>query len=317
MNAFTLTMVATSALLVVVGMLVFVESGSGQRRLLERVSATREIKTSQSGGPNDLLIGAPVKRSVLLRVAAWLGYQADLPPRYAASMRIVVPVACTAGIMVFAFGKSLLPPAAAALGAVVVTLFVARFQFRRRSKIYSALLFRQIPDTMSLMLRAVRAGLPVAEAVRSVSVESLSPTQEEFARAAGEAALGMPLEITLRRLSERTKIQEYAFFSVVIGLHAQTGGNLSETLENLADMVRRRVAMAGKAKALSAEGRLSAILVGALPFVVGIMTTFLTPDYMQEFVRNPKGPILIGAFAVLLSLGMFISNLMVKRSTED
>ena len=88
----------------------------------------------------------------------------------------------------------------------------ARFMFKRKSKAYTDQLFKQIPDAMSLMLRAVRAGLPVAEAIRSVGRESMSPTRDEFSRVAGEAALGSPIEVAMRRLADRTTIQEYAFF---------------------------------------------------------------------------------------------------------
>ncbi len=212
----------------------------------------------------------------LLRAAEWLGYRSDLPPGYAPSLKFVVPVIVAVGLLSFRVAGPLLGFAPAVMIAVVIGLLVARFLFRRKSKAYTVVLFRQIPDAMSLMLRAVRAGLPIAEAIRSVSRESMSPTREEFARVFGEAALGVPVEIALQRLYFRTRLQEYAFFSVVIGLQGQTGGNLSEILENLADMVRRRVAMAGKARALAAEGRMSAAVVGALPFVIGL------PDFVHQ-----------------------------------
>ncbi len=296
--------------------LLFTDGGSTKRKLNDRVLATREAKGQQSNEA-DALIAAEAKRGRLFRLASWLGYQADLPAGYAASPQIVGPLAAIVGVLAFNLSKRLIPLTPTLLLSVVVSLLVARYLFHRKSKAYNAILFRQIPDAMSLMLRAVRAGLPIAEAIRNVGRESMSPTQEEFARVAGETALGMPIEVALRRLADRTKIQEYAFFAVIIGLHAQTGGNLSETLENLADMVRRRVAMVAKGKALSAEGRLSAGVIAALPFIVGFMTFCFTPGYMGEFVTNPGGPMLIGAFVVLLCTGLFVSHLMIQRSMED
>lgn len=308
--------VTVFGLLMAAGAFLMVGGSGGNRRLRERVLATRELK-ARDPGALDAAINVSTKRGPLLRLAALLGYQADLPPAYAASTKIVGPVAAILGVVVFNLSGRLLPPFPAVILGIVVAIIVARYLFRRKSKAYTGLLFKQIPDAMSLMLRAVRAGLPVAEAIRNVGRESLSPTQDEFARVAGETALGMPVELALRRLAVRTKIQEYAFFSVIIGLHAQTGGNLSETLENLADMVRRRVAMVAKGKALSAEGRLSAIVIAALPFVAGLLTFVFNPGYLREFIVNPNGPMLIGAFVVLLCGGLFVSHLLIQQSMED
>ena len=298
------------------GLMVLLGGRGAERRLRERVLASRDLKVAKPSG-QDALIDDVVKPNILLRGAGILGYRSDLPAAYSASLKVVPVVCVAAGLLAFRVAEPVFDKMPAIIAAVVVAGFVARLLFRRKSKAYTAALFRQIPDAMSLMLRAVRAGLPVAEAVRSLSLESLSPTREEFTRVSGEAALGMPIEVALQRLYYRTNIQEYAFFSVVIGLHGQTGGNLSETLENLADIVRRRVAMAAKAKALAAEGRLSAGVVGALPFVVGLLICLVNPGYMNEFLTNRAAPVLIVAFAVLLFTGLFCTHWLIQRSTQD
>ncbi len=313
---FQFTLALVSLVMMLCAFLLFTDKGATKRKLNERVLATREVKTQQPAEV-DALLGVEGPRSLLLRLASVLGYQADLPAAYAASPTIVGPVAAIVGVVSLNLSSRILPSTPAMLISGAVALLFARFLFRRKSKAYTALLFRQIPDSMSLMLRAVRAGLPVAEAVRSVGRESMSPTREEFSQVAGETALGLPIEVAIRRLAERTTLQEYAFFAVIIGLHAQTGGNLSETLENLADMVRRRVAMAAKSKALSAEGRLSAGVIAALPFVVGLLTLVFNPSYLREFVDNPSGPTLIGVFVALLATGLFVSHLLIQRSMED
>ncbi len=306
-----------SVFLVAAGGYVLLSGRDAERRLRDRIIAARDLQTEIAGPGRGMLIDDLEKRHFLIRGAEFLGYRPDLPAPYTISLKIVGMASLAMGSLVVRLLQTLLPlyfsvPVAMAAGALVAVLL-----FNRKSKAYRAILFRQIPDAMSLMLRAVRAGLPVAEAIRSVARESMSPTREEFNRVAGEAALGMPIDVTLHRLYRRTLIQEYAFFSVVIGLHGQTGGNLSETLENLADMVRRRVAMAGKARALAAEGRLSAMVVGGLPFVVGGLISVVNPGYMGEFVSNPKGPLLVAVFAVLLTLGLASSHLLIQRSTQD
>lgn len=310
-----LVLASGACVLIVSAMLIFTDRGLASRHLRERVMATRELKSHS--GFTESLIYVPVKQTLLLRVASLLGYQADLPSAYAASPRIVLPLSLLIGFVAFNLGARVVPKLFAITIGVFTALIIARLLFNRKSRVYRAQLFKQIPDTMSLMLRAVRAGLPVAEAIRNVGRESMAPTRDEFARVAGEAALGSPIEIAMRRLADRTGLQEYAFFSVIIGLHGQTGGNLSETLENLADMVRRRVAMAAKGKAMSAEGRLSAAVVGALPFVVGLLTMLTNPGYLDEFVTNPNGPTLIAIFVGLLALGLGSTHFLIKRSTED
>lgn len=298
------------------GMLLLGERDS-ERRVRERILATREVKAATSNSVRHVFVEPPTKTPIFFRVLGSLGYRSDLPKPYNISLKITGAMAGAAGFAVLRLFDAVLPSLLSIPVAVMAAVFTAYLLFRRKRKAYYAVLFKQIPDAMSLMLRAVRAGLPVAEAIRNIGRESMSPTRGEFNRVAGEAALGMPIELTLHRLYLRTQIQEYAFFSVVIGLHAQTGGNLAETLENLADMVRRRVAMAGKARALSAEGRLSALVVAALPFAVGAFMSILNPGYMDEFVTNVNGPMLIASFAVLLFLGLISSHVLIQRSTQD
>jgi tight adherence protein B len=206
---------------------------------------------------------------------------------------------------------------AGAGAAILAAALTAHFLLRRKTSQYAALLFRQIPETMSLVLRAVRAGLPVAEALRGVSRDMPSPTCEEFSRVSGEAALGVPLETAMSHLYARTQIREYAFFAVTLGLNRQTGGNLAETLDILADTVRRRVALAAKARALAAEARASAAILAALPFVVGLVISAISPGYMNEIFIDRRGPNLILAFVVLLSCGLFTIRWIINRSSQD
>ncbi len=292
-------------------------NSGGEKRLRERITGLSELQSYPGGIPEANLLSDAKKKHLGVRFARILGYRSDLPAAYAPSLKVVIPVASIVAVLVFKLFQAVTSALPSGALGIVAGLIVTTILFRRKNAAYRTMLFRQIPDTLSLMLRAVRAGLPVAEAIRSVSRESMSPTREEFLRVAAETALGMPIELTLQRLFERTQIQEYAFFAVVIGLHGQTGGNLSETMENLADMVRRRVAMAGKAKALAAEGRLSAIVVGALPFVVGGLISVLNPGYMSEFIDNPKGKMLVLVFFILLSLGLSTTHWITQRSTRD
>lgn len=312
-----LLMLLAVALLGVVGFAFLSMGGAAEKRLRERTLAIKQAYAKRDSAEDTFLLQARDRKKLFSRVADALGYRPDLPPAYRPSVKLVCVIAGALGFLALHLLGPVIGFLPALLVAAGVFAAVATFQFRRKNAAYRTILFKQIPDTMSLMLRAVRAGLPVAEAIRSVSRESLSPTREEFGRVSGEVALGAPVELTLRRLFDRTGVQEFAFFAVVIGLHGQTGGNLAETLENLADTVRRRVAMAAKARALAAEGRLSAMVIGGLPFVVAAMVSVMNPDYLAEFWTTSGGQILVAAFAALMTLGMGVTHLLVQRSTQD
>jgi tight adherence protein B len=307
----------TLALLLIGAAAILVFSGSSNR-MRERVRGATGIDTRPvvEAGPN-IRVMAPDERRLLQRFFAVLGYNPELPPAYAASLPIVIAASSTAGLLAFWRVGIVFGDAAGAAGAALSAAVIARFLLRRKTRLHAAALFRQIPDAISLVLRAVRAGLPVTEALRSVSREMPSPSRDEFARVTGEAALGVPLETALWHLYGRTKIREYAFFAVTLGLQAQTGGNLAETLENLADMVRRRVAMAGKARALAAEARASAVILAGLPFVTGGIIGLLNPEYLAELFTDPRGSSFLATFAVLLSSGLLTIRWLIQRSTQD
>lgn len=250
-------------------------------------------------------------------LTAALGHNRQLPAAYAASVPLVIVTSGLIGLLVFMQTRS-------AFGSVIsggvglgVALAVARFQFRRKTRVYAHLLFMQIADALSLVVRSVRAGLPVADALRSIATEMPSPTRDEFGRTMGEVALGVPLDQALWSLHARTQVREYSFLAVTLGLHAQTGGNLGETLENLVDMVRRRVALAGKARALSSEARTSCAILAGLPFVTGLIVWVMDRNYMSDLFYDPRGKNFLITFAVLLSAGLLANRWLLQRASRD
>jgi tight adherence protein B len=316
MTSISAFVIAVTALLLA-GAAAFLMHGSKSGRMRERVRRAVDLDAATVVAADPTIrVLARDERRPLLRLAAALGYNPELPPGYAASPFFVIAAACVAAVLVYWRGEIMFGRLTGGVAAVVVAALVGRFLLRRKSRQYAELLFKQIPDAASFVTRAVRAGLPVAEALRGVSREMSSPTREEFARVMGEASLGVPIETALSHLYARTQVQEYAFFAVALGLNRQTGGNLAETLEILADTVRRRVAMAAKARALSSEARASAVILGALPFVVGLVITLINPGYMNDLFTDPRGPNVITAFVVLLSCGMLTIQWIIKRSTQ-
>ena len=164
------------------------------------------------------------------------------------------------------------------------------------------------------MVRVIRAGLPLAEALRSISREMPSPTKEEFAKVAGDIAIGQAVDAALVRLHVRTNVAEYAFLAVTLGLQSQTGGSLAETLENLSDMVRKRVAMAKRAQAMAGEAKAQAGLLLVLPFIAAIAMSFMQPYYIATFTENPTGQRMAMVAVGLMVLGVVTIRYLIRQA---
>lgn len=175
-------------------------------------------------------------------------------------------------------------------------------------------LLSQFPDALAMVSRSVRVGVPVTEAVRIVGRESQTPTREEFAKAAEGVAIGMDLEAALLEMAERTDISEYRFFATALALQAQTGGGLTETLETLADTIRKRENARKRGHALASEARTSIYVLAALPIVIGAMLFVINPDYIGVLFTNPKGETMLGLACGMLIMGLFVMQQIIKRS---
>lgn len=195
-----------------------------------------------------------------------------------------------------------------------ITLVLARMVFGHYRNKRQLQLYRQMPDALSMIVRAVRAGLPVSEALRSVGQDAAPPTSQEFSRVANDLAIGRTLQDSLIGMALRTGLQEYRFFAIALALQGQTGGNLAETLENLADVVRKRVALRARAYALAAEARTTANVLIALPFITGGALAVVAPAYIAVLFVTPKGQTMLFLALGLLALGIVSMRTMIRRS---
>ena len=202
-----------------------------------------------------------------------------------------------------------------ALAAVpVATVLIARYIHswlikRRRTKLYV-----QFPDALAMIVRGVRVGIPVAESMRVISREAEQPTASEFKQVADRVSLGAPLDQALYDLAERNDMAEYRFFATSIGLQAQTGGALSETLDNLADVIRKRVALRARGVALASEARTSIVILCSLPVVTGTVIYFLNPVYMMFLFNTALGKQILGAAVIMFSAGLGVMQWIMKKS---
>jgi len=176
------------------------------------------------------------------------------------------------------------------------------------------LLIQQFPDALAMIVRSVRVGIPVLGAITAVAREAQAPTSLEFTRLANELAVGVPLDEAVTAMGVRNHLAEYRFFATAIGLQAQTGGGLSETLENLADLIRKRLALRERGRALSSEARTSSLILGGLPVVMGAGLWALNPGYMSVLFTNSTGHTILGAAVVSLACGGLTMRTIIKKS---
>jgi tight adherence protein B len=193
-----------------------------------------------------------------------------------------------------------------------VWVMLSRMFFNRvESKRRSALLW-QFPDALAMIVRSIRVGVPVIDAVRNVSLAAPNPTASEFNRLVDQIAVGTPLDEAVTELAVRSGLAEYRFFATALSLQTQTGGTLSETLENLADVIRKRAALKARGHAMTAEARTSSSILAMLPVVTGGMLYVLNPAYMMQLFTDPTGKMFFSIAVVSLCLGMLTIRAIIK-----
>lgn len=174
-------------------------------------------------------------------------------------------------------------------------------------------LLAQFPDALSMVARSVRVGVPIGEAIKVVSKEALSPTREEFGKAADAVAIGMDLEAALMEMADRNDLAEYRFFATALSLQSQTGGGLTETLDTLADTIRKREAARKRGAALASEAKTSIYVLVVLPIVSGLGLWLTNPDYISILFTTTGGEKLLALAVFMLCMGMFCMQQIIKR----
>jgi tight adherence protein B len=214
-----------------------------------------------------------------------------------------------------AVSSLLLPLWLALTGGFAIWFLVVRGLFGRQQFQYANRLVRQMPDTLQIIISAARAGLPVAEAFRAVIREMPNPGQEQFTWVVNDMALGKTIDDALLSVFHRTQVPEYAMFSITMAVQGKAGGRLAETLQTLADTVRQRISLAGRAKALAGEATLSARVLSCLPLVAGIISYIERSDTMDTLFYDPRGRFLFAIGVISLSLGILTMRRMIRKGT--
>ena len=232
---------------------------------------------------------------------------------YPLSPAIVLPLSVLPGYAAQWLIHGLLGSLAWALlpvGALAVTRAIYRGNDARRTQT----LYKQFPDALAMIVRAVRVGIPVTEALGSVAAEAPPPTSVEFRRLYDQVGVGAALEDGLRDMAARNRLPEYRFFATALALQSQTGGGLTETLENLADVIRKRLALQARGYALASEARTSAGVLTALPVFTCLALAVLNPDYIGALFEPGSGQTLFGVTVGWLCGGVYVMRLMIRAS---
>ena len=185
---------------------------------------------------------------------------------------------------------------------------VVNFLIKKRTGKFTT----KFPDAIELLVRGLRSGLPVTETLGVVASEVPGPVGEEFKLVTERIRIGKTMEEALQDTADRLNTPEFSFFCITLAIQRETGGNLAETLSNLADVLRKRAQMKLKIRAMSSESKASAYIVGSLPFIVFGMIYWINPKYLNGFFTDDR-LIMIGlGGGVWMSLGAFIMAKMVS-----
>jgi tight adherence protein B len=223
----------------------------------------------------------------------------------------LVSVASALGLCALVFLSSGSLPAAG--GALFVGgLGLPRWYLKRRKAKRLAAFAKEFPNALDVIVRGVKAGLPLGDCFRIIAGEAAEPVKSEFRIIMDTQTLGVPLPDAVVRIYERMPCSEANFFGIVIAIQQKAGGNLSEALGNLSKVLRERKKMREKIKAVSTEAKASAGIIGALPPVVATLVYLTTPEYISRLWETSAGNVMLVGCAFWMGLGIFVMKKMIN-----
>ncbi|MFP4126953.1 MAG: type II secretion system F family protein [Alphaproteobacteria bacterium] len=221
---------------------------------------------------------------------------------------VALALAAAAGLVVVA---GLDPPKALTAG-LAVGFGAALLALRELDRRWQIAFLETFNDAIELIIRAVRSGIPVNEAIRQAGSEVNEPVMGEFRRIADSIDLGVDMREALRQAADRVALPDFDFFVVCLVLQRETGGQLTDTLEGLTHILRRRKEIRLKVRALTAEGRMTAMIVGALPVVVAGLMYVLDPDHILRLAEPGLGRGMLYYALGSMAVGVFVINQLTR-----
>jgi tight adherence protein B len=322
---------ALAVLLIAVG--VATSGGSGISDRLERYASTRptEKKAASSGqGPITDLIQQSAALANLNRVVEQRDFGANLSREIARadlklkpSEYLMIWAGTTLGVPA---GMFLLSPLLPTLGnpiflliGGVIGFFLPRFWLNRRKGGRLGAFNKQLPDTITLIANALRAGSSFLQAIELVVRESRPPISTEFGRVIREVNLGLPFDQALENMVRRVRSDDLELMATAISIQHQVGGNLAEILDSIAFTIRERVRIKGEIRTLTAQQRLSGYVVGFLPIALAGFLFVAAPGFMAPMFAKPPEVLGLPAGVIILIFGgtmMFIGFMFIRKIVD-
>jgi tight adherence protein B len=230
------------------------------------------------------------------------------------STNVYYLISVATGITAFLFfliisGLGLLPSAGFGLSAgLLLPHWYVKFRRKRRFKHFTT----EFPNGIDIIVRGIKAGLPLGDCLRVIATETQEPVKGEFKTLIEDHTLGLPIDEAVQRLPDRIPLVEASLFAIVIAIQSRTGGNLSEALGNLSRVLRERKKMHGKIKAMSGEAKASAMIIASLPFAVIGVLSFTSPEYVTLLFTTPIGKIVLVACGFMMVTGILTMRKMIN-----
>jgi|LauGreDrversion4_2_1035121.scaffolds.fasta_scaffold130144_1 tight adherence protein B len=196
----------------------------------------------------------------------------------------------------------------ALIGAVGVPTWMLAYLRKKRLEKFGA----DFAGAIDVIVRGIKAGLPVSECIKIVGNEAPEPLATEFRGLVESQQMGMTMSEAVERMAQRIPTPEANFFAIVITVQQKTGGNLSEALGNLSRVLRERKKMRGKIRAMATEATASAAIIGSLPFIVTILIYVTSPDYIKLMWTTPTGKVVLVAAGMWMSCGIAVMRKMIN-----
>lgn len=198
------------------------------------------------------------------------------------------------------------------VAAIFMAYIFAFWYIRRRIQKRNVAFLNYFPDALDMIVRSVRSGYPLNSAIRMVADNMQAPVSTEFRQVADEVAYGSSLIEALQRMSYRIDEPDVRFFVVVLGVQQDVGGNLSEVLHNLSNIIRKRKHIRLKIRALASEGRATAWVLGSMPFVEAALIQTVSPDHLTPLFTTSMGHTVLALTIGIVALGIFIVRQIIN-----
>ncbi len=192
--------------------------------------------------------------------------------------------------------------------ALILPYGFVNFKRNRRFKLFS----NEFPNAVDVIVRGVKAGLPLIDCLKVIANDSQEPVCSEFREIVEDQTLGLPLDEAVSRLPERVPLSEANFFAIVIAIQTKTGGSLSEALSNLSKVLRDRKMMRLKIRAMSTEAKSSAGIIGSLPIIVTVLVYFTSPDYILLLFETKDGNMVLAGCLTWMMIGVGVMKKMIN-----